>query len=121
MSTRVRVVVASLLLLALGGSAATLVVGGQRGPDETARAHARAACDHFAGFEDIVARDGSAGDAMRALADALAEARRAEAIDPRWTPLQSGIRTVQLSLEQDDAGAANVGIRVVRSHCGSEA
>ncbi|MCA1830789.1 MAG: hypothetical protein LC663_04665, partial [Actinobacteria bacterium] len=88
-------------------------------PAGRARSYARQACARAAGFERLVDRNAPAPETQDALARALASAQSAQELDPAWLPLASGLRTVQLALQRDDAGAANVGMRVVLGQCGN--
>jgi hypothetical protein len=99
------------------GGAAALVVTRNPAPKDPALRSARNACSHVARFEQIVERNRSAAEASRELALALRFARLAAEADTRWLPLSGGIQTLQIALEKDDAGAANVGIRVVDAQC----
>ena len=114
---KARILIGVLAIAAVGTSVIVLVARSPHTPQRRALSYAREACARAKTFEQLVEKNAPATTATDELARALAAARAAEALDTRWIPLESGVRTVQLALEHDDAGAANVGIRVVTSNC----
>ena len=101
--------------IAAGTTATVLVATRETG--SPAERLARDACRHVARFTRIVEHNGPAPDATRELEAAERSAHRASSFDVRWIQLDSGVQTLQLAFSKDDAGAADEGLRVVRTQC----
>jgi hypothetical protein len=113
-----RIVFAALALAALGAlTAALLLRSPAPGPHGPAADRARAACASADRFIALVDRNASIADAKTELARATRDATRATTLDPMWAPLQSGLETFTVALDNDDAGSANMAVRVVRGRC----
>ncbi|MHB8513325.1 MAG: hypothetical protein ACYDCC_14265 [Actinomycetota bacterium] len=110
--------------LIVGALAAALVTGALTWKLDAAKPHsdfaagiARSACADGTRFISLVDRNAGITEVKSVLGGATAKAAKAATLDPRWIPLQSAFETLELSLDHDDAGTANVGMRVLRAQC----
>lgn len=110
-----------LLIAAVLGGAVIVLTGRDDPPTEPiarAAAFGERACDRLDTFERLVKENAAAAKVTEELEAAIADASKAAELDPpRWIPLQSGAKTLEIALEEDDPGATRVGIGVVRSNC----
>lgn len=115
----VAVVVAGLVAAGLatqGGDTDRRAAEVRLDPAAAARAAERA-CNQIRAMEEAV-RVNARADRVLDLADAAAvAARRAQRLDPTWTPLAGGVLALRRGLDTDDAALARDGIDVVHTAC----
>lgn len=75
------------------------------------------ACEHVAKLEAVVIRNGPADDAERHVRLAEEAARAAVELDPQWVPLYGATMALRVSIVNDDASAADAGIRSAHAQC----
>jgi hypothetical protein len=103
--------------LAVGVGGVALVRSGDDGPD-TPRGHAVRACDAADRFDRAVRANASIDTVNKHLTRALREAHAAEEGNSLYVGLTSGLESLRVAIDHNDAQAARVGIDVVRTECG---
>jgi hypothetical protein len=98
------------------GAALLLVPSGDDGGSP--RAHAVRACDSADRFDRAVRANASIDDVNKHLSRALREAHEAEDGNSLYVGLTSGLESLRVAIDHNDAQAARVGIDVVRTECG---
>lgn len=75
------------------------------------------ACRAFDRFEQLVEDNASGNKVYDAIDEAKESAEQAADANPRWRSLASGTDAVRVGFRNDDAGAARLGIDIVRAQC----
>jgi hypothetical protein len=83
-----------------------------------AASSARAACAELEELENLIDVDAPADRVREVLDRGVERARDAADQDTKWVPLAAAAQALDVAIDADDARAALVGIRGVRSECG---
>jgi hypothetical protein len=108
-------------VLAAVAAVAVVVVAGlfvlRSGDEPTPREHAVRSCAAADRFDKAVRRNADIDTVNRALDTALGEAQAAEKGNSLYVGLTSGLVSLRVAIDHNDAQAARIGIDVVRTEC----